>query len=157
MFHYKNRGPVEGKKGRKKETNPFREAFGRVKDLHSVLPGIPLPALTATVQVNERAKLMKARGIQKPVIVDVSPNKENISLNFIAIPNEKDTVTHLRWIADMVAEKGRECPQTQAAQALIVRSYYFFKKKSLCKPRKTRCRDLVTAIIHCYITTLHKT
>ena len=100
------------KKARKKETNPFREAFGRVKDLRSVLPGIPVLALTATVQVNERAKLMKACGIQKPTIVDVSPNKENISLNFIAIPNEKDAVTHLRWIADMVAKKGHECRQT---------------------------------------------
>ena len=80
--------------------------------MRSVLPGIPLLALTATVQVNERAKLMKACGIQKPVIVDVSPNKENISLNFVAIPNEKNAVTHLRWIADMVAEKGKECPQT---------------------------------------------
>ena len=76
-----------------------------------MLPGIPVLALT--VQVNERAKLMKACGIQKPTIIaDVSPNKENISLNFIAIPNEKDAVTHLRWIADMVAKKGHECPQT---------------------------------------------
>ena len=55
---------------------------------------------------------MKACGIQKPVIVDVSPNKENISLNFVAIPNEKNAVTRLRWIADMVAEKRKECPQT---------------------------------------------
>ena len=81
-----------------RKRNPIHsgEAFGRVKNLHSVLPGIPLLALTATVQMNERAKLMKACGIQKPIIVDVSPNKENISLNFIAIPNEKEAVTHLR-------------------------------------------------------------
>ena len=60
---------ANGKKGKKKESNPFREAFGRVKDLRSVLPGIPLLELTATVQMNERAKLMKACGIQKPIIL----------------------------------------------------------------------------------------
>ena len=46
LFSYQNRGLAEGTKGRKKESNPFREAFGRVKDLRSVLPGIPLLALS---------------------------------------------------------------------------------------------------------------
>ena len=106
------RGLPVGRKGRKKEKDPFREAFGRVKDMRSVLPGIPVLALTASVQVTERAKLMKTCGMHKPVTVDVSPNKENIAFNFISIPNEKDAVTHLKWIADMVVEKGKECPQT---------------------------------------------
>lgn len=48
----------------------------------------------------------------QPVIVDVLPNKENITFNFMAIPNEKEAVSHLKWIANMVAEKGKECPQT---------------------------------------------
>ncbi|XP_044162685.1 Bloom syndrome protein homolog [Acropora millepora] len=48
----------------------------------------------------------------QPVIVDVLPNKENITFNFMAIPNEKEAVSHLKWIADMVAEKGKESPQT---------------------------------------------
>ena len=106
------RGLPVGRKGQKKEKDPFREAFGRVKDMRSVLPGIPVLALTASVQVTERAKLMKTCGMHKPVTVDVSPNKENIAFNFISIPNEKDAVTHLKWIADMVVEKGKECPQT---------------------------------------------
>ena len=42
------RGPPGGSK-RKKEKDPFREAFGRVKDHWSVLPRISLLALTATV------------------------------------------------------------------------------------------------------------
>ena len=47
----------------------------------------------------------------------------------------------------------------QAAQALVVRSYHFFKKKSLCErsARETSYRDIVTAVIHCYITTLCET
>ena len=105
------RGPPGGSK-RKKEKDPFREAFGRVKDHWSVLPRISLLALTATVQNNGRAKLNKAWAMVQPVIVDVLPNKENITFNFMAIPNEKEAVSHLKWIADMVAEKGKESPQT---------------------------------------------
>ena len=68
--------------------------------------------LTATVQVNERAKLIKSCGMVQPAIVDVSPNKENIASNTIPIKEEKDAVTHLKWIADMVATKGKDTPQT---------------------------------------------
>ena len=70
--------------------------------MRSFLPGIPLLALTASVQVNERSKLIKACGIIQPVIVDVSPNKENITYNFMAVLKEKETVSHLRWISEMV-------------------------------------------------------
>ena len=43
----------------------------------------------------------------------------------------------------------------QVNQALVVRSYYFFTKKSLWEgsARETRCWDIVTAVIYCYITT----
>ena len=70
--------------------------------MRSFLPGIPLLALTASVQVNERSKLIKACGIIQPVIVVVSPNKENITYNFMAVLKEKETVSHLRWITEMV-------------------------------------------------------
>ena len=47
----------------------------------------------------------------------------------------------------------------QAAQALAVRSYYyyFFFKKSLCERSalRKRFRDIVTAVIYCYITTFN--
>ena len=77
-----------------------------------MLPGIPLLDLTATVQISERTKLIKACGMVQPMIVDVSPNKENISFNFIPVVIEKEAVTCLKWIGDMVAAKGKETPQT---------------------------------------------
>ena len=51
------RGPPGGSK-RKKQNDPFREAFGRVKDHWSVLPGIPLLALTATVRASKTKQAM---------------------------------------------------------------------------------------------------
>ena len=50
--------------------------------MRSVLPRIPVLALTASVQVAERAKLIKTCGMNKPVIVDVSPNKKKHHLQF---------------------------------------------------------------------------
>ena len=80
--------------------------------MRSFLPGIPLLALTASVQVNERSKLIKACGMIQPVIVDVLPNKENITFNFMAVLKEKEAVSHLRWIAEMVIKNGKDTPQT---------------------------------------------
>ena len=48
----------------------------------------------------------------QPVIVDVSPNKENITCNFMAVLKEKEAVFHLRRTAEMVIKKGKDTSQT---------------------------------------------
>ena len=97
---------------RGKKQVPFREAFGRVKNLRSFLPGTPLLALTASVKLDERKSLYKACGMINPVIVDVSPNKENIFLNFVHINDECDKLDHLKWIAQMIQKECENTPQT---------------------------------------------
>ena len=57
---------------------PFREAFARVKDMRSFLPGVPVLAPTASVKVKDRSCLWKSCGMVNPVIVDVAANKVNI-------------------------------------------------------------------------------
>ena len=69
-------------------------------------------ALTATVKTKERNKVIKASGMVNPAIVDVSPNKENISLDFIEMKKESYSGSHLQWIAEMISTKGKETPQT---------------------------------------------
>ena len=99
-----------GNKRRKKD--PFREAFARVKVLRSLLPGVPMIALTASVLLQERHKVIKASGMVDPIIIDVSPNKENISLNFIEMKNESYAGSNLQWVADMVSNHTTETPHT---------------------------------------------
>ena len=48
---------------------PFREAFARVKDMRSFLPGVPDLALNASVKVKDRSCLWKSCGMVNPVIV----------------------------------------------------------------------------------------
>ena len=69
---------------------PFREAFARVKDMRSFLPGVPVLALTASVKVKDRSCLWKSCGMVNPVIVDVAAKKENICLEFLRITVEKE-------------------------------------------------------------------
>ena len=40
------------------------------------------------------------------------PIRKTSLFNFMAISNEKEAVSHLKWIADMVAENVKETPQT---------------------------------------------
>ena len=54
------RGLPVGQSRKKKMKDPFREAFGRVRDLRSLLPGVPVLALTANVQNKERNRVIKA-------------------------------------------------------------------------------------------------
>lgn len=50
--------------------------------------------------------------MHNPVIVDVSPNKEDISLDFQEMKNESSAGSKLQWIAEMISCYGKETPQT---------------------------------------------
>lgn len=50
--------------------------------------------------------------MHNPVIVDVSPNKEDISLDFQEMKNESSAGSKLQWIAEMLSCYGKETPQT---------------------------------------------
>ena len=91
---------------------PFREAFARVKDMRSFLPGVPVLALTASVKVKDRSCLWKSCGMVNPVIVDVAANKDNICLEFLRITVEKEALKNLKWIASMIEKQREETPQT---------------------------------------------
>ena len=104
------RGQVSIQKGKKKE--PFRAAFSKVKDLRSFLPGVPILALTASVKLKDRASLWKACGMVNPLVVDVSPNKDNIYLRFELIEVEAEALNRLKWVANMVERERQETPQT---------------------------------------------
>lgn len=70
----------------------------------------PMIALAASVLLQKRHEVIKASGLVDPVIIDVSPNKENISLNFIKMKNESYKGSNLQWVADMVSHHSTETP-----------------------------------------------
>ena len=102
-YFFFGRGQVSIQKGKKKE--PFRAAFSKVRDLQSFLPGVPILALTASVKLKDRASLWKACGMVNPLVVDVSPNKDNIYLGFEVIEVEAEALNRLKWVATMVEKR----------------------------------------------------
>lgn len=78
--------------------------------MRSLLPGVPVIALTASELLKERQK-DRASGMVDPMIIDVSPNKEN-TLNFIEMKNESYKLSKLQRVADMVSTYGKDTPHT---------------------------------------------
>lgn len=83
-----------------------------MKDIRSILPRVPLLALTASVKLNERTALIKACGIINPVVVDVSPNKDNIYLEFEHTTEEANSLEKLKWLTYMIKNEKQSTPQT---------------------------------------------
>lgn len=69
-------------------------------------------ALTASVRLKDRTSLWKACGMVNPVIVDVSPNKDNIFLGFELIQVEAEALNRLKWVAAMIEKEREKTPQT---------------------------------------------
>jgi hypothetical protein len=59
----------------------------------------------------ERNSLFKACGIVNPVVVNVSPNKENIFIGFPHITEEAQALKNLSWISDMIRNEKGTTPQ----------------------------------------------
>lgn len=68
--------------------------------------------LTAFVWLKDRASLWKAYEMVNPLVVDVSPNKDNIYLGFELIEVEAEAFNHLKWVATVVERERQETPQT---------------------------------------------
>ena len=87
-------GKVDANKMHRGKKQPYKEAFARMKDLKSFLQGKPVLVLIASVIVKDRSLLWKSCGMVNPIIVDVTPNKENVCLEFEMVVVEKVGCQH---------------------------------------------------------------
>ena len=92
-----------GKKGKA----AFRQAFGQVKDLGSLLGKKPALALTATADKAMRQRLCKLLGFHKHVEVLISPNKENIRFTLLEADKNLDC---FNWIVELLRMKKKDSP-----------------------------------------------
>ena len=60
-------------------SDSFRREFSRLGEVRSIIPEcVNVMALTATATVSTRKEIIKSLDMQNPVVVSVSPMKENI-------------------------------------------------------------------------------
>ncbi|XP_056016425.1 ATP-dependent DNA helicase RecQ-like [Ostrea edulis] len=86
-----------------KEEEPFREAFAHIGELRSLCPKASLLALTATSGPSQRRKIMKMLcfSANSEVILD-SPDRENIKLTSLCIPNSDNLEKVFHWLIDIL-------------------------------------------------------
>lgn len=83
----------------------FRESFAKLGELRSIVPsGTPILALTATADLDSRARVKKQLQLEGALTITASPNRENIRLGLKT--TRGSTLDCLNWIAREVKEKG---------------------------------------------------
>ena len=91
--------------------SPFREVFGRIKELRSLCrEDLPVLALTATADVDMSELIISSVGLSKNVkIISTCANRPNIRLSVVTIP--KKNISCLYWIIEGLREYGVDAPK----------------------------------------------
>ena len=106
------RGEVEDskktatKRSFKEVKKAFRDAFGELGSLRSLMPSVPLLALTATANKVTERKIVKSLGIRNFTMLRVSPNRLNIRLSKMKVA--KLTPSILNWVVDGLRQEHRK-------------------------------------------------
>ncbi|PIK54282.1 putative Werner syndrome ATP-dependent helicase-like [Apostichopus japonicus] len=78
---------VQGLQGRKKAEAVFRETFGRLGELRTLLPeGTPILAMTATATKKSRRMIYHSLCLRSPEELVSSPDRKNVKLSIRKIP-----------------------------------------------------------------------
>lgn len=91
---------------------PFREWFSKIGELRSLFPNIPVVALTATSSTSQRKKIMNSLCFDKhAIIISESPNRENIKMTSIQVPNNENLQITFSWMIQGLQEKKEKFPR----------------------------------------------
>ena len=90
-----------------KETRAFRECYGRLSELRSLIGGqVPFVALTATASTAVKDNIVKSLAMFDTLIVKSDPDRKNICYSVIKLQN-KDIKCNFQWMIDEVKENGK--------------------------------------------------
>uniref|UniRef100_A0A8W8MR34 Helicase ATP-binding domain-containing protein n=1 Tax=Magallana gigas TaxID=29159 RepID=A0A8W8MR34_MAGGI len=84
-----------------KDEEPFREWFSRIGELRSICPKVPIAALTATSSASQRRTILNKLCFSKhSEVIAESPDRENIKITSVQVPNNEDLHTTFGWLID---------------------------------------------------------
>ncbi|CAB4012130.1 Werner syndrome ATP-dependent helicase-like [Paramuricea clavata] len=96
--------PKWGQNDKKEKRLAFRECFGRLGELRSILPGAPVLALTATVTKKIKKNVTESLSLKKDmVLIDANPNWPNIYLSVKKISN--DLNSSFQWLVEKLKKE----------------------------------------------------
>ena len=98
--------------------NPFRKWCGFVGEIRSLLPSVPLLALTATATATTRKKILSVLAFNHGIEIVLSPDRKNVKLCVKKVTD--DISQNFSWLAKEIEMKGVACPKT----LIYVRDYH---------------------------------
>ncbi|XP_062599088.1 uncharacterized protein LOC134260556 [Saccostrea cucullata] len=88
------------------QESPFREWFSHIGELRSLSLNVPVLALTATASPTNRKKIMKSLCFKADnVVILDNPDRQNIKITVITIPNNVDNEKLFHWLIKGVMQK----------------------------------------------------
>ena len=104
--------PYRGYGNTKEATAAFRECFGKLGKLRSLMPtSSPVLALTATASCEMKATVIKSLSLRPDLVkIYVSPNRPNIYLFKRKV--SKDLKDTFAWLIYSIKEKKKDTPKT---------------------------------------------
>ncbi|XP_052711702.1 ATP-dependent helicase wrn-1-like [Crassostrea angulata] len=96
-----------------KHHEAFREHFSHIGELPAICPNVPIAALTATSGPLQSRKIMKSlcHRTSETVVISESPDRKNIKMSSICIPNNSDIEEVLSWLIDEFEAKKDALPR----------------------------------------------
>lgn len=80
--------------------------------MRSLFPAVPIVALTATSSASQRRKILNSLSFNKDsVIVAESPDRENIKITSMQVPNNEDMHKTFHWLIEELGDKKDTCPR----------------------------------------------
>lgn len=91
---------------------PFRECYGRLNELRSLAPKVPILALTATATKITKCAIIDILGMGAPHIISESPEKPNISYVIKYMERHISVQHHFTWLVEEAKKNGTTTERT---------------------------------------------
>lgn len=91
---------------------PFREYYGRLHELRSLSPGVPIVALTATATKETKATIIDVLEMKRPHIIEESPEKPNVTYVVHYIDRKQSISDQFQWLSEEIIKHGTTTDRT---------------------------------------------
>ena len=91
---------------------PFRECYGRLHELRSLIPSAVILSLTATATRETKQAILDVLGMNDPYKIEESPEKPNVSYVVEYMQRDKSLCHQFEWLVEEINKNGLSTERT---------------------------------------------
>ena len=91
---------------------PFRECYGRLHELRSLIPSAVILSLTATATRETKQAILHVLGMKDPYKIEESPEKPNVSYIVEYMQRDKGLCHQFEWLVEEINKNGLSTERT---------------------------------------------